>query len=77
MLQRAGFLVKERLLFSPLVNFHSLKLSLLNWSEDRFHGRGPYYALKPLLFLLPPLERLTGRCGILTTIAQKKPAGGY
>jgi SAM-dependent methyltransferase len=75
LLERAGFLVKRHLLFSPLVNFHSLKHSLLNWSEDRCRGRVPYYVLKPLLFLLPPLERLTGRCGILTTIAQKKPAG--
>jgi SAM-dependent methyltransferase len=71
LLDRAGLLVRDHLPFSPLVNFHSLKHSLFHWSEDRLHSRVPYYALKPLLFLLPPLERLRGSYGILTTIAQK------
>lgn len=64
--------VRRHLLFSPLVNFHALKHSLLNWSEGRFKGRLPYYLLKPLLFGFPLLERITGRYGILTTVAQKK-----
>jgi SAM-dependent methyltransferase len=71
LLREAGLRVKEHRLFSPLVNFHSLKHSLLEWSERCWHSRIPYYALKPLLFTLPPLERITRKYGILTTIAQK------
>jgi len=71
LLSQTGFRVHKRLLFSRYVNFHSLKHSLLHWSQDRCGSRLPYYALKPLLFLFPLLERLTGSYGILTVIAQK------
>lgn len=71
--ERTGLQTRKHLLFSRLVNFHSLKHSLIHWSEDRFRSRVPYYALKPLLFLFPPLERLTGSYGILTAIACKSP----
>jgi SAM-dependent methyltransferase len=71
LLNEAGMTVQGHRLFSPLVNFHSLKHSLLQWSEEQIGGRIPYYALKPLLFAFPLLERCTGKYGILTTIAQK------
>ena len=71
LLQRAGFQVRRRLFFSRRINFHSLKHSLLHWSEDNFRSRVPYYALKPLLFAFPPVEALTGRYGIMTAVAQK------
>jgi SAM-dependent methyltransferase len=74
LLLEAGMLITRHLLFSRLVNFHSLKHSLLHWSEERFKSRVGYYCLKPLLYLFPPLERLTGRYGILTTIAQRPAA---
>ena len=71
LLQRAGFQVRRHLFFSRRVNFHSLKHSLLHWSEDSFRSRAPYYALKPLLFAFPAVEAVTRRYGILTTVAQK------
>jgi SAM-dependent methyltransferase len=71
LLERVGLQTQKHLLFSRLVNFHSLKYSLIHWSEDRFGSRIPYYALKPLLFLFPPLERLAGNYGILTAVARK------
>jgi SAM-dependent methyltransferase len=58
-------------LFSPLVNFHSWKHSLLQWSMERYGNRVPYYLLKPLLFAAPWIERATGQFGILTTVARK------
>jgi SAM-dependent methyltransferase len=67
----AGFMVRDHLLFSPLVNFHSLKHSLLSWSSERLRSRIPYYLLKPLLYPFILLERATDSYGILTTIAQK------
>lgn len=57
------------LFFSRIVNFHSLKYSLINWSEDRFRSRTAYYALKPLLFGFPILERMAGSAGIITAVA--------
>ncbi|HYK91620.1 MAG TPA: class I SAM-dependent methyltransferase [Acidobacteriota bacterium] len=71
LLERAGMKVQKRLLFSPLVDFHSLKHSLIHWSEDWFRARLPYYALKPCLFLFQLLERLTGSYGILTVVSRK------
>lgn len=71
LLRAAGFEIRRHLLFSRLVNFHTLKHSLLTWSEDRFSSRIPYYALKPLLFPFVLLERILDRYGIFTTIAQK------
>ncbi len=76
LLDEVGMTVKEHRLFSPLVNFHSWKHSLLEWSERRLGSRFPYYALKPLLFAGPPMEYLTGKYGILTTIAQKPAQPG-
>jgi len=70
LLRDAGFEVRGYYPFSPYVNSHSLKHSLLNWSEDGLGSRVPYYALKPLLHGLGLLERLTGRYGILTVAAQ-------
>ncbi len=71
LLQTAALDVRAHLFFSRLVNFHSLKHSLLNWSVDRFGSSVPYYLLKPLLYACPPLEQVTDRYGILTTIARK------
>ncbi len=70
-LERTHFTIRRHLSFSRHVNFHSLKHSLVNWSEDRAGSRLPYYLLKPGLFLLSIMERITGRFGMLTTIAQK------
>ena len=55
-------------------SFHPLKHSLLRWSEATFASRFPYYALKPTLFALLLVERLAGRWGNLTTVAQKPGA---
>lgn len=67
--------------FQPLKNllahrhvFHALKHSLLQWSEATFGSRFPYYALKPTLFALLLVERLVGRWGNLTSVAQKPDA---
>ncbi len=73
LLRGAGFEIRRHLLFSRLVNFHTLKHSLLNWCEGRFSTRAAYYLLKPLLFPFVLLERVIDRYGILTTIAQKPP----
>lgn len=70
LLQDGGFEVRRHFPFSLYVNSHSLKHSLLNWSEDRLGNAAPYYALKPLLYGLGLLERLTGRYGILTVAAR-------
>ncbi len=74
LLVKAGFRIVDHLLFSPLVNFHSLKHSLLNWSDERFRSRIPYYLLKPLLPGLQVMERVTGRYGIRTVVARKGSA---
>ncbi len=71
LLEAAALRIRHHLFFSRLVNFHSLKHSLLNWSTDTCGSRIPYYLLKPLLFAFPYLEQISGRYGILTTIAQK------
>jgi SAM-dependent methyltransferase len=57
------------LLFSRIVSFHSLKYSLINWSEERFRSRAGYYALKPFLYGFAVLERLAGSAGIITVVA--------
>jgi SAM-dependent methyltransferase len=72
LLTGAGFRIVCHLLFSPLVNFHSLKHSLLNWTSACFASKVPYYALKPLLPGLQLLEKITGRYGIRTVIARKR-----
>jgi len=64
------------LFFSRIVNFHSLKYSLINWSEDRFGSRAPYYALKPLLFGFPIVEQMAGSAGIITAVAGRPSLEG-
>ncbi len=71
LLSEAGMKIRAHRLFSPYVNFHSWKHSLLEWSQGRLGSCIPYYALKPLLFAFPLLERCTGKYGILTVIAQR------
>ncbi len=73
-LSAAGLeLLQGPLFFSRIVNFHSLKYSLINWSEERFRSRVPYYALKPLLFGFPIVERVAGSAGIITALAGRPP----
>lgn len=71
LLREKDFQELEHRFFSPIVNIHCLKYSLINWSESRFGSRLPYYVLKPWLMLFPFLERVTGRYGMLTTIARR------
>src|SRR5262245_32210590 len=71
LLANSGLRVEGHLFFSRLVNFHCLKHSLLNWSQERFNSRIPYYLLKPLLFGFPLVEQLSGKYGMATTIARK------
>jgi SAM-dependent methyltransferase len=71
LLGRCGLRIERHLMFSSLVNFHSLKHSLLNWSIDLGPGRPLYYVLKPLLFGFQLLERITGRYGMRTVVANK------
>jgi ubiquinone/menaquinone biosynthesis C-methylase UbiE len=70
-LSRVQMDVRANLFFSRQVNFHSLKHSLLCWSRERLGSRIPYYLLKPFLFAFPVLEQISGRFGILTTVARK------
>jgi len=71
MMDKAGFRVESHACFSARVAYHSLKHSLLNWAAEGHGGRAAYYLLKPLIFLIPLLERATGRCAILTTAARR------
>ena len=71
LLKKVDLRVHEHLFFSPMANIHSLKYSLIYWSESYFGNRLPYYLLKPLLFAFPLLERWNGKYGMLTTIARK------
>lgn len=75
LLARTGFTVHRQLMFSRLVNFHALKHSLLNWSEERCRHRAVYYAIKPALFGFQLLERLTGRPGIRGVVARTAHRG--
>jgi 2-polyprenyl-3-methyl-5-hydroxy-6-metoxy-1,4-benzoquinol methylase len=71
LLREAGFDAIRHLFFSRIVNFHCLKHSLLNWSEECFASRVPYYFLKPLLFAIPLVEQVTARYGMLGTVARR------
>jgi hypothetical protein len=71
LLEQAHFSICQHLSFSRDVNFHSLKHSLLSWSEDRFGSCVPYYLLKPGLLIFCLIESLSGKSGILTIIARK------
>ncbi len=75
LLREKGFEEPEHRFFSSIVNIHCLKYSLINWSEAYFGSRLPYYLLKPLLMMVPLLERITGRYGMLTTVARRVDAG--
>ena len=70
LLREMDFQEPQHLFFSPIVNIHCLKYSLIKWSEAYFGSRVPYYLLKPLLMIFPFLERATGRYGMLTTVAR-------
>lgn len=70
LLGRCGLRIERHLMFSSLVNFHSLKHSLLNWTAGAGLGSFFYYALKPFLLAFQSLERITGRYGIRTVIAR-------
>ncbi len=71
LLQEVGIQFYRHVFFSRIVNIHCLKYSLINWSDERFGSRAPYYALKPLLFLIHFLERFSRRYGMLTTIGRR------
>ena len=71
LLKENGLKVCKHMFFSPRVNFHCLKYSLINWSEAHFGSRFPYYIFKPLLMVFPLLERISGRWGMLTTISRR------
>ncbi len=72
LLKERDLTVYKHVFFSPKVNFHCLKYSLINWSEARFGSRLPYYILKPLLMVFPLVEKLSGRYGMLTTISRRE-----
>ncbi|MEE8585462.1 MAG: class I SAM-dependent methyltransferase [Acidobacteriota bacterium] len=71
LLAEAGLQVESHRLYSWNNNFHSLKHSLIHWSEGRCGNRIPYYLLKPLLFGLQALEQSSGRYGMLSTAARR------
>lgn len=71
LLAEAGFDVRRCLAFSRRVDFHCLKHSLLNRCGPRPGGRVLYYTLKPALFALALIERLSGRPGIITIVARR------
>ncbi len=73
LLEEAGFEVEDHVFFSKLNDFHTLKHSLIHWSEEKFSSRVPYYLLKPLLYGFAPLESVTeGGHGSLTTVARRR-----
>jgi 2-polyprenyl-3-methyl-5-hydroxy-6-metoxy-1,4-benzoquinol methylase len=71
LLGEAGLRLHRRVFFSRRVSFHSLKHSLVHWSEARCGNRAPYYLLKPFLYGFVLSEVLTRRHGIFTIIARK------
>lgn len=74
LLEEAGLRVVSHRLYSRTNNFHSLKHSLVHWSEERFGNRAPYYLLKPFLFGMQALEQVRGRYGMLASVAQRAEA---
>jgi ubiquinone/menaquinone biosynthesis C-methylase UbiE len=71
LLKKVNLRFQKHQFFSPMANIHSLKYSLIYWSEAYFGNRLPYYLLKPLLFGFPFIERWNKKYGMLTTIARK------
>jgi len=71
LLAGCGLQVERHLLFSPRVNFHALKHSLLNWSAGVSAGGLWYYTLRPLLYGFQLIERITGRYGVRTVVARR------
>jgi 2-polyprenyl-3-methyl-5-hydroxy-6-metoxy-1,4-benzoquinol methylase len=76
LLTETGFFVDRHLFFSKAVNFHCWKHSLRSLSMAAVHNLMPYYFLKPVLHLLPLLERMSRKWGVMTMIAQKSPRLG-
>ena len=74
LLNETGFAVGEHLFFSKAVNFHQWKHSLRSLVSATTHSLIPYYFLKPFLHLLPAIERLSGKWGVMTFVAQKSPS---
>ena len=72
LLEETGLKVRKHIFFSPRVNFHSLKYSLINWFEAHFGSRLPYYIFKPLLMVFLLLERFSGMWGNLTTVSRRE-----
>ncbi len=71
LLDETGFKVDKHLFFSKAYNFHQWKHSLRSLVLATTHGLLLYYFLKPLLYLLTPVEHLSGRWGVMTIIARK------
>lgn len=71
LLDETGFSVKRELFFSRIVNFHSWKYTLINWSEAIFGNRVPYYCLKPFLPGIQLVEGWSGYFGMLTVVARR------
>lgn len=71
LLDETGFKVDTHLFFSKAVNFHQWKHSLRSLVSATTHSLAPYYFLKPLLHLLPLVERLSRKWGVMTFVAQK------
>ncbi|MFQ5737871.1 MAG: class I SAM-dependent methyltransferase [Acidobacteriota bacterium] len=70
LLRQSGLVPWAEVFFSRAYNFHQLKHSLLRCSQAAFSTRFPYYLVKPFLFAFPPMERLSGRYGVLTMVAR-------
>lgn len=71
LLNETGFEVETHVFFSKAVNFHQWKHSMRALASAATHSLIPYYFLKPLLHLLPFVERLTGKWGVMTFVAHK------
>ena len=71
LLRQGGFRIEDQLNFSRIINFHCLKHSVVNWSENWFGSRLPYYLLKPILPVVSLLERAQGQSGIITLVARR------
>jgi SAM-dependent methyltransferase len=72
LLRNTGLVVEATEFFSRAVNFHCWKHSLRAWLKGRPGGEWSYYPLKPILHLLPLLERWSGRYATMTVVARKR-----
>lgn len=71
LLNDTGFEVDKQIFFSKAVNFHQWKHSLRLTTTALTGSLVPYYLLKPILHLLPLLERFSGKWGVMTLVARK------